>query len=197
VSDLDTRAGPASPRKRADARRNEQTLLDAAAAVFVTSGVEAPVREIAARAGVGMGTIYRHFPTRADLIVAVYRYQVEACAEAGPALLAGNAPEAALTRWIDLFVDFLITKHGLAAVLQSDHASFESLHAYFLDRLVPVCAQLLDAATQARGIRTELGAYELMRAVGNLCVGVDSDSRYDARRMVNLLIAGLFQSPST
>jgi hypothetical protein len=82
-------------------------------------------------------------------------------------------------------------------VLQSDHASFESLHAYFLDRLVPVCAQLLDAATQACGIRTELGAYELMRAVGNLCVGVDSDSRYDARRMVDLLIAGLFQSPST
>jgi AcrR family transcriptional regulator len=197
VSDLDTRAGPASPRKRADARRNEQTLLDAAAAVFVTSGVEAPVREIAARAGVGMGTIYRHFPTRADLIVAVYRYQVEACAEAGPALLASNAPEVALTRWIDLFVDFLITKHGLAAVLQSDRASFESLHAYFLDRLVPVCAQLLDAATQARSIRTELGAYELMRAVGNLCVGVDSDSRYDARRMVSLLIAGLFQSPST
>jgi AcrR family transcriptional regulator len=197
VSDLDTRAGPASPRKRADARRNEQALLDAAAAVFVTSGVQAPVREIAARARVGMGTIYRHFPTRADLIVAVYRYQVEACAEAGPALLANNAPEVALTRWIDLFVDFLITKHGLAAALQSDHASFESLHAYFLDRLVPVCAQLLDAATQARGIRTELGAYELMRAVGNLCVGVDSDSRYDARRMVNLLIAGLFQSPST
>ena len=76
--------------KRADARRNEQTLLDAAAAVFVTSGVDAPVREIAARAGVGMGTIYRHFPTRADLIVAVYRHQVEACAEAGPALLAGS-----------------------------------------------------------------------------------------------------------
>src|SRR4029077_10966840 len=113
VSDLDTRAGPASPRKRADARRNEQTLLDAAAPVFVTSGVEAPVREIAARAGVGMGTIYRHFPTRADLIVAVYRHQVEACAEAGPALLATSAtPYAALGRWINLFVDFLITKHG-------------------------------------------------------------------------------------
>ena len=70
--------------KRADARRNEQALLAAAAAVFVTSGVDAPVRDIAARAGVGMGTIYRHFPTRADLIIAVYRHQVEACAEAGP-----------------------------------------------------------------------------------------------------------------
>ena len=80
--------GGGTPRKRADARRNEATLLDAAAAAFVESGVNVPVREIAARAGVGVGTIYRHFPTRADLIVAVYRHQVEACAEAGPVLLA-------------------------------------------------------------------------------------------------------------
>lgn len=139
-------ARPARP-KRADARRNKETLLDAAAAVFVTAGVDAPVRDIAARAGVGMGTIYRHFPTRADLIIAVYRHQVDACAEAGPALLsAAPTPHAALGQWIDLFVDFLVTKHGLAAVLQSDNSGFDTLHAYFLDRLVPVCAQLLEAA---------------------------------------------------
>ena len=83
MSDIDPANGQASPRKRADARRNEQALLAAAAAVFVASGVEAPVRDIAAAAGVGMGTIYRHFPTRADLVIAVYRHQVEACAEAG------------------------------------------------------------------------------------------------------------------
>ena len=76
-----------APRRRADARRNEGALLDAAAAVFITSGVEAPVRDIAASAGVGVGTVYRHFPTRADLVVAVYRHQVEACAEAGAAYL--------------------------------------------------------------------------------------------------------------
>jgi AcrR family transcriptional regulator len=108
------------------------------------------VRDIAAKAGVGVGTIYRHFPTRADLIVAVYRHQVEACAEAGPALLASSStPHAALTRWINLFVDFLVTKHGLAAALQSDDR-LRDLHAYFLDRLVPVCAQLLDAAAPRR-----------------------------------------------
>src|SRR6267154_2893765 len=124
--------------KRADALRNQQTLLAAAAEVFVTSGVDAPVRDIAARAGVGIGTIYRHFPTRADLIIAVYRHQVDACAEAGPALLASSGtPHAALAQWIDLFVDFLVTKHGLAEALQSDAAAFETLHAYFLDRLVP------------------------------------------------------------
>ena len=183
--------GRAAPRKRADARRNEQTLLAAAAAVFVTTGVEAPVRDIAARAGVGMATIYRHFPTRADLIIAVYRHQVEACAETGPALLAsGMTPHAALRQWINLFVDFLATKHGLAAVLQSD-VGFAALHAYFLDRLVPVCAQLLDAAVAAGEIRPDVDALTLLRGVGNLCIGADNDPRYDARRLADLLIAGL------
>ena len=121
MADIGNGSEPSARRKRADARRNEETLLEAAAAAFVASGVDAPVRDIATKAGVGTATIYRHFPTRADLIVAVYRHQVEACAEAGPALLATSAtPHAALGRWIGLFVDFLVTEHGLAAVLQSD-----------------------------------------------------------------------------
>ncbi|MFI6376863.1 TetR/AcrR family transcriptional regulator [Streptomyces sp. NPDC050546] len=184
--------GGAAPSRRKDARRNKAALLDAAAAVFVTSGVEAPVRDIAARAGVGVGTIYRHFPNRADLVIAVYRHQVDACAEAGPALLASSAsPYAALRRWIDLFADFLVTKHGLAAALHSDDAGFEALHAYFIDRLVPVCAELLAAAADTGEIDSDIEAYELMRGVGNLCIGADSDPRYDARRLVGLLIAGL------
>ena len=131
-------------------------------------------------------------PTRADLIVAVYRHQVEACAEAGPILLANSStPHAALARWINLFVDFLVTKHGLAEALQSDDAAFETLHAYFLDRLVPVCAQLLDAAATAGEILLDMDAYELLRGVGNLCIGADNNPRYDARRMVELVIAGL------
>jgi len=194
VVDTDSGPGSSAPRKRADARRNEQTLLDAAAALFVTSGVDVPVRDIAARAGVGMGTIYRHFPTRADLIIAVYRHQVEACAEAGPALLASGAtPHEALRRWITLFVDFLATKHGLATALQSDNAGFEALHAYFLDRLVPVCAQLLDAAAEAGEIRADMDPLQLLHGVGNLCIGADNDPRYDARRLVDLLIAGLLR----
>ena len=192
MADSDSRSGSPAPRKRADARRNEETLLTAAAAAFVTSGVNVPVRDIAAMAGVGVGTIYRHFPTRADLIVAVYRHQVEACAEAGPVLLANSGtPHEALARWIDLFVDFLVTKHGLAEALRSDAAAFETLHAYFIDRLLPVCAQLLDAATAAGEIRPGLDAYELLRGVGNLCIGADSDPRYNARRMVELVITGL------
>jgi len=178
--------------RRADAERNNSALLDAAAAVFVEAGVEAPVRDIAARAGVGVGTIYRHFPTRAELIVAVYRHQVEALAAAGATLLAGEAsPYAALGRWIDQFVDFLVTKHGLAAALRSDDAGFATLHGYFLDRLVPVCGQLLDASARSREVRADLEAYELMRGVGNLCIGAENDERYDARRLVGFLLAGL------
>ncbi len=119
------RREPAARGKRADAQRNRQTVLAAAADVFVTSGVDAPIREIASRAGVGMGTIYRHFPTRADLVTAVYRHQIEECAEAGPRLSAeADSPFDALRRWIDLFVDFLVTKHGLADALQSDSDRF-------------------------------------------------------------------------
>lgn len=185
-----------APRRRADARRNEQALLDAAAAAFVAAGVEAPVRDIAARAGVGVGTVYRHFPTRADLVVAVYRHQIEACAAAGATCLAeAPTPYAALARWIDRFVDLLVTKHGLAGALRPDGVQFEALHAYFLDRLVPVCARLLAAAADAGEIRTGVQAYELMRGVGNICIGADSDPRYNPRHLVELLVAGL-RSPS-
>lgn len=185
---------PASPRRRSDAERNIAALLGAAAAAFVASGVDAPVRDIAARAGVGVGTIYRHFPTRADLVVAVYRHQVEACVEAGPALLeAASSPYDALVGWIDLFVDFLVTKHGLAAALRSDDAGFDALHQYFVDRLVPVCARLLDAAAAADETRVDIDAYQLMRGVGNLCIGEESDARYDARRLVAVLLDGLRQ----
>jgi AcrR family transcriptional regulator len=185
--------GENQPRgKRADAVRNQQVLLAAAAEVFVASGVDAPIREIAAKAGVGMGTIYRHFPTRADLVVAVYRHQVDACAEAGPRLLTeAQSPLAALREWTGLFVDFLVTKHGLANAMQSDSSSFTALHAYFLGRLLPICTQLLNAAAASGEIRPDIQAYELMRGIGNLCMGRNSDPDYDPRRLVTLLLDGL------
>lgn len=192
---MDSEERPVRP-KRADARRNEETLLNAAAEVFVTSGVDAPVREVAAKAGVGMGTIYRHFPTRADLIVAVYRHQIEALADSGPALLAEHdSPSAALVVWMDGFVAFLVTKHGLASALQEDQAQFETLHTYFLERLVPACAALLEASVDAGEIRADIGAYELLRGVGNLCLFAGQDPRYDPRRLTKLLLAGLLAAP--
>lgn len=194
MDDRDADAGQAPRTKRVDARRNEETLLDAAAAIFATSGVEAPIRAIAAEAGVGTATIYRHFPTRAELIVAVYRHQVEALAQAGPDLLAASAtPYEALTQWIRRFVDFLATKRGLATVLQSDDACFDPLHSYFLDRLVPVCTRLLDATVESGEIRADLDARGLMRGVASLCAGATDAHPYDARQLVEILVAGLRQ----
>ncbi|WP_307834584.1 TetR/AcrR family transcriptional regulator [Paractinoplanes lichenicola] len=182
--------------KRADARRNQEALLGAAATIFVRSGVEAPIRDIAAEAGVGTATIYRHFPTRADLIVAVYRHQVEALATAGPSLLENSpTPYEALRQWIDLLVNFVVTKLGLARVLQSDDPCYDPLHSYFLERLEPVCASLLEAAAAAGQIRAGQDAAELMYGVGGLCAG--SNPRYDARRLVQLLVAGLANPRST
>jgi AcrR family transcriptional regulator len=183
---------PARRGQRSDARRNKEALLNAAAAVFVRSGVEAPLREIATGAGVGTATIYRHFPTRADLILAVYRHQVEELAEAGPRLLdSADSPHLALARWTDHLVDFVVTKQGLAAVLQSDDPCYDPLHEYFLERLEPVCQQLLEAAARAGEIIDGQDAYELMRAVGSLCAGTSSTRTYDARRLAGLLVAGL------
>ena len=173
-------------------RRSEQDLLDAAAAVFVTSGVDAPVRTIAERAGVGVGTIYRHFPTRADLVVAVYRHQVEACAEAGPRLLADSAtPDVALREWVALFVDFLVTKHGLAGALRGDASGADALHAYFVDRLVPAFGSLLEAALGVQDGPMPVDAYAVLKGIGNLCIGAADDSRYDADALVQLLITGV------
>jgi AcrR family transcriptional regulator len=190
----DGREPDAPPRSVGRPRRSQQDLLDAAAAVFVEFGVDAPVREIAARAGVGMGTVYRHFPTRAELVVAVYRHQVEACAEAGPRLLAERAtPEAALRDWVAMFVDFLVTKHGLAGALQGDNAGSDALHAYFVERLVPVCGALLDAARAEHGTPdpgSTLDGYNLLKGVGNLCIGAASDPDYDAARLVQALVSG-------
>lgn len=173
-------------------RRSEQALLDAAAAVFVTSGVDAPVREIAATAGVGMGTIYRHFPTRSELVVAVYRHQVESCADAGPRLLVESpTPEAALRAWVALFVDFLVTKHGLAGALQGDSAGSDALHTYFVDRLVPVCGSLLEAALKSIDATPSIDAYNVLKGIGNLCIGAAGDARYEAAALVQLLISGV------
>lgn len=173
-------------------RQRTQALLDSAAAVFVEAGVDAPVRKIAARAGVGVGTIYRHFPTRPELVVAVYRHQVEACADAGPRLLAESpTPEAALRAWVALFVDFLVTKHGLAGALLGDSAGSDALHSYFVDRLVPVCGSLLEAALESLDPEPPVDAYTVLKGIGNLCIGSAGDAKYEAEVLVQLLISGV------
>ena len=140
------REGRNSRPLRADAQRNTDALLEAALAVFAVSGVDAPVREIAEKAGVGIGTVYRHFPQRSDLIVAVFRHQVDACADAAPVLAAKHGPGEALARWMQRYADFIAAKRGLAAALHSGDPAFNSLPAYFDQRLRPALQTLLDAA---------------------------------------------------
>lgn len=188
----DTTPANVGRHKRADARRNEQTLLDAAAVVFVRAGVDAPVRDIAAEAGVGMGTIYRHFPTRADLVVAVFRHQLDALAAAESITPAADeTPYGALRSWVARFADFLITKHGLAEALHSDQAGLKRLHAEFVERLLPVLDQLLKASAAAGHTRDDIRPHDLMLGIGNLCIGVETSLDYNARRMIDLLLAGL------
>ncbi|MFJ3382159.1 TetR/AcrR family transcriptional regulator [Curtobacterium sp. NPDC090217] len=189
-----TPAGDDAPRRRRDVERNERAILDAAGGVFAASGVGAPVREVAAAAGVGVGTLYRHFPTRSDLVVAVYRHQIVACVEAGPALLASErTPFVAVLRWVHQFVDFLGTKHGLARVWEGDADGFTALHSLFIDELVPVLGRLLDAARDSGEVVASIAPYQLLRAVGDLVAWSPRDPDYDVRTSVTLLVTGLRQ----
>jgi AcrR family transcriptional regulator len=176
---------------RADAQRNLATVLQAAKEVFAESGVDAPVRTIAARAGVGVGTLYRHFPQRSDLVAAVFRREVDACAEAAPELAAELAPADALTSWLLRFTDFMATKRGLAAALHSGDPAFEPLPAYFTARLGPALVALLDAAVAAGEIRAGVDPDDLLRAVANLSVPTSGSAGGHSRAMVGLLIDGL------
>jgi len=171
--------------------RNRESLLAAAAAVFVEQGVQAPIRDIAGRAGVGVGTVYRHFPSRAELVTAVYRHQLDECAALAAELLREPiAPGEALTRWIEAFVEFLVTKHGLGVALQSEDPSLVSLHTLMLDKLVPACAALLEAGAAAGELDPEVTAYTLMRAIGNLSILGAGYTRADAKDMVSRLLIG-------
>ena len=187
-------AGPrdhTNRRLRADAQRNIDTLLQTAMEVFATSGVDAPVREIAEKAGVGVGTIYRHFPQRSDLIAAVFRREIDACADAAPILAADHEPAEALARWIQRYVDFIATKRGLAKALHSGDPAFDTLPAYFKQRLEPALQVLLKSAATAGHVRPDIAAEELLGAIASLCMHAFTLGPKHARRMVSLLVDGL------
>jgi AcrR family transcriptional regulator len=185
------REGQTAKPVRADAQRNVDALLEAALAVFATSGVDAPVREIAVKAGVGVGTLYRHFPQRSDLIAAVFRREVDACAIAAVALAAEHAPGEALASWMQRYAAFIATKRGLAAALHSGDPAFDSLPGYFRERLQPALRSLLDAGVAAGEVRADVDPNELLKAVGSLCMSAHDLGPDYARRMVALLVDGL------
>jgi AcrR family transcriptional regulator len=132
------------------------------------------VREIAQKAGVGVGTIYRHFPRLSDLVVAALCSEVDA-----------------LVGWIEQYVEFVTTRRGLAAALNSGDPAFKALPTYFLERLRPVVQSLLDAATASGDIRKGIQPDELLCAVGALCAPLECPDPPDARRLVALFVDGL------
>jgi AcrR family transcriptional regulator len=183
--------GGVDRRVRADAQRNIDALLQSAVAVFATSGVNAPVREIAEKAGVGVGTVYRHFPQRADLIAAVFRREMDACADAAPLLAAEYEPFEALANWMQRYAAFVATKRGLANALHSGDPAYDALPAYFDQRLRPAVRALLESAVAAGEVRTDVDADDIVSAVSSLCMSGRDDGSAHARRMVALLVDGL------
>ncbi len=190
VSGLEARSS-SDKRVRADAQRSLDALLRAAKEVFATVGVDATVRDIAQRAGVGLGTLYRHFPQRSDLIAAVFRREIDACADAATVLLAKHGPFEALARWMQNYAAFVATKRGLAKVLHSGDPAFDSLPGYFEQRLRPALRTLLETAAASGEVRADVDADELLVAVASLCMSDRNATAGRAGRMVALLVDGL------
>lgn len=176
---------------RADAVRNEDAILEAAKEVFLTSGVNAPVRDIAAKAGVGIGTLYRRFPQRSDLVASVFRREVDECAAEAVTITAENGPLKALTLWLKRYINFLAAKKGLAAALHSGDPAFEALPAYFRANFEPTLATLLASAKESGEIQGDIDPYDLLRAIGNLSVTNNEDDIQHTYRILDLLINGL------
>ncbi len=176
---------------RADARRSVDALLRAATAVFAEAGVDAPMRTIAAAAGVGVGTLYRHFPQRSDLIRAIIRSQIDACVASASTLRAAHAPDEALASWMQRLVDFVATKRGLGPALHSGDPAYRSLPDYVLGQLMPALRGLVDAAVAVGSIRPDVDAGELLSAGLRLATPTRDGDTAQARRMVSLLVDGL------
>jgi AcrR family transcriptional regulator len=191
-----TAATPTAPRaQRADAQRNADALVAAAKKVFAESGVDAPAKLITDRAGVGVGTLYRHFPLRSDLVKAVLSRDVDDCIQAAADLSADNAPDVALELWIRRFTEFVGTKRGLGPALHSGDPAFEGLPEFMLGRLNPALAGLLQAASADGSIRPGVDADDILRAVSHLSSSSDAAGNAFSQRMVALLIDGLRAAP--
>jgi AcrR family transcriptional regulator len=182
---------------RADARRNRQRLLDAALQVYAERGADdASLDEIARRAGVGIGTLYRHFPTRQALLEAVYRDQVEElCAVARE--LSDEAPEQALERWLRALMAFATTKQNLSSALMSGPNKSEV--ATSCSAMVREAATTLLAEAQRTGqVREDVDAVDLLRMSHALAIAADLPHSHpdQGERLMSVLLAGLRQPPA-
>ncbi|MBE7188370.1 TetR/AcrR family transcriptional regulator [Jatrophihabitans endophyticus] len=177
---------------RADAVRNRELLVATAAELFDERGIEAPLEEIARRAGVGIGTLYRHFPTRDALIEAVYRREVEMLCSGVGDLLADNPPEAALASWMRSFAVYVARKRGMAMALKSVMGTDNELFRQSHDEISTAITSLVRAAAASGAIRSDVDPADLLRAMGGICMATDSPGWAERTgRLVDLLMDGL------
>ena len=183
---------PVARRPRADAERNRQQLLETAKALFEAKGSAASLEEIAREAGFGIGTLYRHFPKRDDLVEAVYRNETEQLAGAAQRLAETMPPVEALRAWMQLFVDYLATKQNMSEALNSLVGGTAALYAASAD-LMTASVNLLVERGRAKGeIRLDLDPLDLLRALARvMTLGSGPDARANARRLADVLIAGI------
>lgn len=179
---------------RADARRNRDRLVEAAAAVFAGQGVAAPLEEIARRAGVGIGTLYRHFPTREHLVGLVYRREVETLCAAADVLARERRPDEALAEWMLRFVDYIATKRGLSTSLRLLATTNSALFADSSGMITGALDRLVGAAVADGSIRSDIESADLLHALSGIYGAPDTpDWRDRSRRLVTLLMDGLRQ----
>lgn len=181
------------PRKpRADSLRNRDLLLTAAKAAFADLGADAPLEEIARRAGVGIGTLYRHFPTREALIAAVYAREIEQLAASADALLAQRPAGEALEAWLNLLIDYMATKRVVAPALRADPGEGSKLYASSGATILPSLERLTEAARAAGDIRSDIGFEDILRMMSGLSLGYEQPG-WDAgaRRLLSVMMAGL------
>jgi AcrR family transcriptional regulator len=177
---------------RADAERNRQQLLETAKALFETKGSAASLEEIARAAGVGIGTLYRHFPTRDELVEAVYRDDTERLAGAARRFAETMPPVDALRAWMRVFVDHLATKQNMAEALNSLVGGTSALYAASTDLVVGAMKSLIERAVASGEIRLEMEPLDLLRALaGVMTVGSVPGAKANAKRLVDVLIAGI------
>ncbi|HEY1856503.1 TetR/AcrR family transcriptional regulator [Acidocella sp.] len=178
-------------RPRSDGQRNRERLIEAAKAAFQDGETEMRFDEISRRAGVGIGTLYRHFPTRDALIEAVYRTEVEGLSAAAQQLAATCVPAEALRSWMRLFVDYFATKQLIAPALNSLVGGPGQLYATSGEHLKTAIRELVGRAVENGDIRADLDPFDLLRAlVGVANVAADPGWEASAKRLVDILIAG-------
>jgi AcrR family transcriptional regulator len=179
---------------RADARRNYDRLLEVAVQAFTTDGADVTLEGIARTAGVGIGTLYRHFPTREALVEAVYRHELGDLCDAVPGLLESLPSDEATRAWMDHFIDYVTNKRFMAEALRAVIASGADPYAESRGRLIAAITALLDAGAAAGSLRADVDANDVLVAINGVSLAAgEPTQRVQAGRILDLLLEGLRQ----